>query len=274
MAPIFSPKILVIVGHALYEPWKSILIDGQLETWAKDPSEDVKHSYANVVRKSIKNFDSKLWNLKWDQRFGAFLVILEVIFKWPMRLRQGNLRESKVAGTNYPSIVIDIPDLDLLMNFKSFGVITGTLKFDYDYLVTVTTSSYLNLMLLRKEITLLPSKNVIAGRIIEQNKIKFASGCFRVFSRDVVEEILSQKKLYSKWRAEDLAYGYLVKLAKLNAQFIDLKSIDLDTAQKVNELSEQEIQTIVHFRLKSGPNSNRADVEIMRSLHERILKSC
>jgi hypothetical protein len=120
----------------------------------------------------------------------------------------------------------------------------------------------------------LPSKNVIAGRIIEQNEIKFASGCFRVFSRDVVEEVLIQKKLYSKWRTEDLAYGYLVKTAKLNVQFIDLKSIDLDTPKKASELSEQDAQTIVHFRLKSGPNDNRADVEIMKNLHQRILKSC
>ena len=85
----------------------------------------------------------------------------------------------------------------MLMNFKSFGVITGTLVFDYDYLVSTTTSSYLDIGNLKSEISKLPRRKVISGRVITQDSLKFASGSFRIFSRDVVEEFVVHRKSFS-----------------------------------------------------------------------------
>jgi hypothetical protein len=128
----------------------------------------------------------------------------------------------------------------------------------------------LNLELLKKEISRLPKKNVVAGRILEQNGVKFASGSFRVFSRDVVEKMLIDKKHYSKWRADDLAYGFLLNRKDSHIKYLSLPSIDADTVDKINSLSQVDLESVVHFRLKSGTHEKRNDIELMHLLHRRL----
>ena len=53
-----EPKILIIVGHALYEPWKSILYKGQLKTWAVNQDVTIYHTYANPVWKYPRKLDA------------------------------------------------------------------------------------------------------------------------------------------------------------------------------------------------------------------------
>ena len=263
-------RILLLVGHALYEPWKSILYKGQLETWAKGQEFQIKHCHALTVSPLLRKIDSWFWNLKWNESFGKIAIIIEMFIKDPLKIFQGNLKESNLVNSNHESLVLRMPDLDFLMNFKSFAIITGTLKFDYDFVVITTTSSYLNLELLKKEISRLPKKNVVAGRILEQNGVKFASGSFRVFSRDVVEKMLIDKKHYSKWRADDLAYGFLLNRKDPHIKYLSLPSIDADTVDKINSLSQVDLESVVHFRLKSGTHEKRNDIELMHLLHRRL----
>jgi hypothetical protein len=267
-------KILVIVGHALYEPWKTILYEGQLETWAKSPSLNVRHVYATPVNRTVRKIDAFIWKLKWESRFGKLLAGVDALSKSPFRIFQGNLLEVHLPDTTHPALHLKMPDLDFLMNFKSFAVITGTLKYDYDFLVVTTTSSYLNLNKLNESIQSLPKANVVAGRILMQSDIKFASGSFRVFSRDVVDYFLANKKSYSKWRPEDLAYGYLKSLNEPPFNFIDIESLDINSIETLEKKSDSELMQTVHFRLKSGTYNERNDVSIMKNLHERIAKLC
>lgn len=267
-------KILVIVGHALYEPWKTILYEGQLETWAKSPSLDVRHVYATPVNSIIRNLDAFFWKIKWESKFGRILNGVEALIKSPFRIFQGELQEVQLPNATHAALYLKLPDLDFLMNFKSFAVITGTLKFDYDFLVVTTSSSYLNLNNLKEAVEDLPKTRTVAGRILRQGHKQFASGAFRVFSRDVVENFLMNRKFYSKWRPEDLAYGYLESLTGMQLQFIDIESLDIDSIETLEKKSEYELSRTVHFRLKSGTHKSRNDVLIMKALHERITKLC
>jgi len=265
-------KVLLLVGHALYEPWTSILRDGQLETWASDDQLQIMHCHAKPVSRLLRKIDSKFWNLKWNKRFGKIAIAIEILIKAPFGLFVGNLKETKLFDTSHNALLLNIPDLDFLMNYKSFAVTTGILKFDFDFVVITTSSSYLSLNLLSKEISKLPRKNTVAGRILEQNGIQFASGSFKVFSRDIVESIRENKKLYSKWRADDLAYGFQLKKINPSVNYIKLRSIDADSESIIESLTDLDINSIVHYRLKSGTQKKRNDVFLMNLLHKRLIK--
>lgn len=266
-----DPKILVIVCHALYEPWKSILYQGQLKTWAETSQNQIWHSHAVPTYKLIRALDSNIWRLKWNKRFGKFLTVIEIVLKSPFRVQKGDLVQGKLPNTKNLSLKLRMPDLDMLMNFKSFAVITGTLQFDYDFLVLTTSSSYLNLVELKKKINELPQKKVVAGRILNQGSIKFASGSFRVFSRDVVEDYLIHRKQFSNWRPEDQAFGYLAYKVGMDLNYIDISSIDIDSLDSLKKITNADLLNVVHFRLKSGTLDNRSDISIMLELHQRLI---
>jgi len=263
-------RILLLVGHALYEPWKSILFKGQLQTWANDQEFQIKHCHAIPVSPILRKIDSWFWNLKWDKTFGKTAIAIEIVIKASFRIFQGDLKKAKLANSNFETLVLRMPDLDFLMNYKSFAILTGTLKLDYDFVVLTTSSSYINLKLLKKEVSKLPRHSLVAGRILEQNGIKFASGSFRVFSRDIVETILSKKRAYSKWRPDDLAYGFLLNGVNPEINYLSLPSIDIDSVDKINSLSDTDLKSMIHFRLKSGTQKNRNDIELMHLLHKRL----
>ncbi len=265
-----KPKILVIVGHALYEPWTSILYQGQLRTWAINQNVLIYHTHANPISNHIRQIDVFFWKMKWHSRFGKYFTFIELVLKFPFRAKKGNLREKYLPETQEKSLTLDMPDLDMVMNFKSFGIITGTLAFDYDYLVSTTTSSYLNVVELEKKISMLPRSKVVSGRIIEQDSVTFASGSFRVFSRDVVEGFLMNRKRFSTWRPEDQAFGFLIKESGMDVKYVNMDSVDISSLASLNNLSKEDLTDVVHFRLKSGTLESRNDVEIMLKLHEML----
>lgn len=269
-----EPKILVIVGHALYEPWKSILYEGQLKTWAENPILDVRHAHAIPMNSPLRWLDKKITKLKWSPRIGKLTTLLEILLKFFVPIFKGNLHAGLLDGTKSKSLLVKIPDLDFFMNHKSFAIITGSLDIEFDYLVSVTSSSYLNLSNLSRELAKLPREKIVSGRILNQNAITFASGSFKVFSRDTVKEIAKKRKLYSKWRPEDLAYGYLLSGNEFGLQFINLPSKDIESIDQLNSMSENELNSIVHFRLKSGTFTKRNDVAIMHALHKRMIQEC
>jgi hypothetical protein len=265
-----EPKILIIIGHALYEPWSSILYKGQLKTWAVNQDVSIYHTFANPVSGYIRRIDAFMWKLKWASGFGKYFTAVELLFKFPFRAQRGTLIQEFLPSTNENSLRINMPDLDMLMNFKSFGVITGTLDFDYDFLVSTTTSSYLNVEKLKRRIAELPRTGVIGGRVVEQNSVKFASGSFRIFSRDVVENFLIHRKLFSTWRPEDQAFGFLTKDSGKVVEYVSMGSVDIDSLASLNELTNVDLSNVVHFRLKSGSLKNRGDIDLMINLHEKL----
>lgn len=265
-----EPKVLVLVGHALYEPWSSILYEGQLKTWATTSSNPVVHTFANPVMRPLKALDSLLWKLKWNTSIGKIATGVEVILKFPFSVFQGKLIEQKLPGSDEKAFRLDMPDLDLLMNFKSYALITGSLQYDYDFLVCTTTSSYLNLDNLKNAIKKLPRNGLVAGRILEQGSSKFASGSFRIFSRDVVVEFLNQRSKFSTWRPEDQAFGFLVQESGIDVQYVELSSIDVPSLDLLEEIPNGLLSETIHFRLKSGTLGKRDDISIMHALHHRL----
>jgi hypothetical protein len=264
-----KPIILVAVGHALYEPWKSILYEGQLKTWAPSSSK-VIHLHAMPVGRLIRWIDVKFWQAKWNPKFGFPITALEIFLKSLIPLRIPALRIQELSGTTSTAYVMNIPDLDFLMNYKSLGWLTGILEQEFEYFVLTTSSSYINIDLLEKSLSLLPKSKLVAGRIENQSGTQFPSGSFRIFSRDILEQVAQNYKKFSKWRPEDLSIGILVKELMPDIEFLPIRSMDLNEMSTLEKLTALDLQEVVHFRLKSGSSKARNDVTLMHALHKKI----
>ena len=83
-----KPKILVIVGHALYEPWTTILYQGQLRTWVINENILIYHTHANPISNHIRKIDAFLWKMKWHSRFGKYFTFIELVLKFPFRAKK------------------------------------------------------------------------------------------------------------------------------------------------------------------------------------------
>lgn len=258
----------LVIGHALYSPWLEILNEGQLKTWLLDQGPNIHHSYGHPVKPVLRNIDVKYWDMKWMNLIGRLVMLGERAINFPLSLI--NLQIIEKPGFLPKTINWEIltPDLNVLLGNKTIAIFEHFLKSDRNYLVTSTSSSYINLDVLNKLIDKLPDKNVIAGRILQQRETKFASGAFRILSRDVVAYIVDNRKKFDYWLPEDLALGRLLK--KCNYIYVSLPSLDIVNQEELQILSEVDLLKTAHFRLKSGTFKKRDDIKLMHELHQRL----
>jgi hypothetical protein len=98
---------------------------------------------------------------------------------------------------------------------------------------------------------------------------EFAAGNSRLISRDVAQLIIKNRRDFSPGLIEDSAMGKLVK--SLNLDFTPLPTLIIETPERLAQISDQELKQHFHFRVKSGLMTSRNDVQIMTSLHERLV---
>jgi hypothetical protein len=265
--PLPAPTYLVIIGHALYSPWLEILLDGQLKTWVSAQDDRFLHAHAKSVGRYLHQADQKYWELKWRKRWGRLIFILERIFLPPLnkKIASVSILQSQYG---FKSLTINMPDLNIMMNRKSLAVFDFAAASNYDFVVITTSSSYLNLKNLDIALSKLPRKNVVAGRILEQDAIKFPSGSFRIFTPDVLRRTIEFRDLYKYWVPEDLALGQL--LQNLDPLFVELPSVDVPTIDALHNMDTEKIRKNIHFRLKNEIDGVRTDVETMEALHQII----
>jgi hypothetical protein len=263
-----KPSYVIILGHALYEPWQSILFKGQLKTWAPVSNQEILHSYGVTVNKLIHKLDQKYWELKWHKHFGKLVLLLDVFFFQLLNRRATSIREIK-SSYGFNAIEVEMLDLNIQMNRKSLAVMKYASQLKTDFVVFTTSSSYLSIKNLEAVLSTLPRERLVAGRLIEHGSEKFPSGSFRIFTPDLLLAALADLTAYKSWLPEDLAFGKL--LTKHSPNYFSVSSIDLETTEEVNELTEGEIAQVVHYRVKSGTLTMRNDVALMLALHYKIL---
>lgn len=264
---LHKPSYLIVLQHALYEPWLSILISGQLKTWAPSTNPLILHSYAEPVNKVLHWVDQKYWTMKWNKYLGRIILLLEIMILQFFNRRPASTKRT-MSDYGFEAIEVGIPDLNTQMNRKSLAVMKYASKQSVDFIVFTTTSSFLNLNNLEKCLVTLPRRNLVAGRLVEQSGELFPSGSFRVFSPDVLIKAFTNLKLYKHWLPEDLALGKLLKLSE--PQFIQISSVDIDSSRGIEELTQADLDRIVHYRLKSGTFNQRNDTALMIELQKKI----
>jgi hypothetical protein len=152
----------------------------------------------------------------------------------------------------------------------------------YKYLYVTTTSSYLRITRLISHINSIQGPIEFGGSILKHNQIEFISGANRLFSREVAENILKNKHKLDLFIPEDVAISKLV--VSLGHELLNLPTLNIDSEQKLSELTESDLRYNFHFRLKSvgslkafnmvnatyDEKVKRDDVKLMHLLHERV----
>ncbi len=257
----------IYITHALRSPWKEILEQGQMLTWAPTDNERIHHVYARPVGAIAQSLDDLYWKLRWHRLPGKAIILFEVLRSKILLSSKPKIIYPKNSYTTQ-DVLIDMPDLYFHSNLKSLAIHRHVAKSAKKFVVLTTSSSYINEKNLMKEIEKLPAQKVIGGRIVFSGDKKFISGSFRLYTPDVLRETLANLKGYRSWLAEDLALGHLMDQKGFN--FTSLKSLDIGSIGELESLTDNMLKETVHFRVKSGSLQKRNDVAIMMALHKRL----
>jgi hypothetical protein len=269
-----KPKVLVIVEHGLYSPWKEILLNGQIPTWANSNKHvDVVHGHGRPIFKAGHEIDQFLYSIRLHRLrwLANTFVRFERLWKSPLNLGKWSpgVREKSIPNTGAPAWEVQMPDLAILQAHKTLSLLVHALNYDYDYVVTTTSGSYIDLEKLYEKILQLPRSNLISGRFVSMpGGGFFPSGAFRIFSIDVLQNVKSLRTSCNHWIPEDVAIGRL--LDDPSYVFLEMPSLDLPTIEDIDRYSRSDLNGIAHFRCKSGSLRARGDVDIMLALHRRL----
>lgn len=265
-------KILCLISHGLYEPWLRIYEDGQKETWLKDEQPagfQVAHFHGTPVSALGRVFDKVHERIRWSNRFGATsLKIFDSALSFPFRNLLPNVTTSELLKARDPVLHVHQPDMYCTYKWKEVGVFSYVLaNFNFDYVFTTTTSSYIRPRKLMEVLENQPRDGFYAG-MIPYVGANFASGSNRIFSRDLIEIIVAERKSINSAVIEDVSIADLLR--KHNVAPIPLSGLNLSEASDIDTLTTDEIESNYHFRLKSGTLANRMDVELFHQLHDRV----
>ena len=262
-------KILVLAIHGPYEPWLSILRAGQMKTWMNHSS-DIR--IVNVFGREIQNrwlkLDQKAYFLRWSSSklIAYSSLIVEAGLKKILLVNRIRPTVIQSSHERYGEVwEIQMPDSLMLQGVKNLAAIRESLNHEYDFLVTTITSSYINLEALLGKLTLARRRSFIGGRIEKSGSMSFQQGSFRVYSRDVVEYLISNASSYKHWKIEDIAMGHLV--ATNYHDYVEIPNLTVNSLEELNKYSTTEIKDACSIRCKSvEPNGDRNDASIMKAI--------
>jgi len=265
-------KILVCVIHGPYEPWLTILREGQLQTWM-NTFPDVKkvNVFGEPISKKLLNIDQLLYFKRWSpiKIVAYFSLFVEAVLKKTLNLDRFRPQVDKFDQEEHTSTwTIRMPDSLLLQGVKNLATFRASLDEDFDFLVTTITSSYLNLGIIKDYLTNQESKNFLGGRIENSGKVNYQQGSFRVYSRDVVEYICQNSMNYKHWQIEDIAMGNLISLRYENLH--SMSNVSVSSIQEASELTPEQFSSTMSYRCKSINGHTRNDSEIMHFIHNQL----
>lgn len=174
---------------------------------------------------------------------------------------------------------IFVPKVKSKFNTKNEQYLNMTLKFlktlqlvdeqQYDYIVRVNISTYLNMNLLSKKLESEPRTNYIGGNTLEfplsdwsiqpTGNVKFVSGTCMIFSKDIIYKL---KQIHYdnpdlETHTDDVVLSYLAKKEGANITHHKMNVIKWNMPTK-EELSRDYIYRCKHF--SSDPEMRRDDV--------------
>lgn len=265
-------KVLCLISHGVYKPWIQILHDGQEVTWLSDPMPDnfkVVHFHGTPVGRLGQKIDELHEKIRWSTRLKATILrYLDLIIGFPFRAYVPSVSSSKILEANHDVLHIHQPDIYATYKWKEVGIFAYVLRnFDFDYVFTTTSSSYIIPQTLLQLLEDKPKSSYYGG-MIPYSGADFASGSNRVFSRDVIELIVRERRNISCGLIEDVS---IAKLLRDNGILPDsLYGLNLEGEKQVDDLTRKDITKNYHFRLKSGTLQNRQDVKLFKRLHNSI----
>jgi hypothetical protein len=267
-------KVLCLVSHGLYKPWIDIYNRGQKDTWlATEMPEnfEVAHFHGSPVGRLGLLIDKWHERIRWSNRpMATSLRVVDRALGFPFRSTIPRTTPSDSLASLQQVWHVHQPDLYPTYKWKEIGILAHAIdNYEFDYLFTTTTSSYILPNNLLKVIANKPRELYYGGMIPYENA-NFASGSNRFFSRDVVELLVKNRKFLDCGIIEDVSIANL--LQKYDILPDSLFGLNLDSLNQIENLTSEQMNLNYHYRLKSGPLSKRNDVELFKKLHEKLTR--
>lgn len=271
-----NPIFLVGVMHVTKDPWLSITRDGQLNSWEKMQFKNFSVLYffgrANRVTTFVNSIiESLRWNRGRYASYGISYFLMFALRPWLVFLPKSKLVGVGQSKISAPALKVKIPELTSTMRWKKLAFLKYFLnETTAEYAIITTSSSLLNFKPIIQFVTSLNNLNrpLYAGRLCKAHDCDFTSGAFTVLNRESAALLLEHRSLIPVHVMDDVGFGTAFK--KLEIPPVNLDSLDFDSLEKLTKRTPEELSQVGHFRFKSGPLSNRGDVEIMRSLLSKI----
>ena len=268
-------KVLCALSHGLYEPWLGILKEGQQKTWLdQDFPEgfELIHFHGTPGGKLLQELDRIHEKLRWKNRWLALaLRILDMVFLYPLFSYIPRYENSKLLSDSRRVIHIKFPDTYSTYRWKFLALLKYFIdETNSDFLFVTSTASYVQPNLVLDFASTLPLENVYAGAEPYPGA-NFISGSNRIISRALAKQVLENRRYWSIGIIEDLALTNLIK-AKGN-ELITFPIRNISSLAELDLLTDSDLTSSYHFRLKSFQGKDRLDATIMKRLHLRILSS-
>ena len=272
-----SNKIMVVILHSEQYPWSSIIREGQFKTWVNCIDDEfIKVFYCfgkppgNIIRVLDKANEFFRWKL------GAVISstrnLLNKILAKPFQNFVPKIQEEVFvdAPKEVKRLNIKIPDMYLTTRWRQLAVMQYFLnEKNFEYLLFVTSATYLNTERLRKVIQTLNDEYVYAGPVFgKPTEDQFVSGAQMLFNKKSVEILLRNQEFIPVELLNDLGLG--VAFARIGIRPQNLSTLNLSESNQLKEISQKELETYHHFRLKSFMNGKRNDVRLFHELHKRL----
>lgn len=268
-----DPKVLILVIHGPYEPWISIYKQGQMQTWMENTRDiQVLNIFGKKMKSKYLKLDQKLYFLRWNKsKLIAYTsLFLEALIKKFVFLHMFNPSVITKLDEELGEIwEVRLPDTLMLQGVKNLAALRNALDFEFDYLVTTITSTYINYSALINCLKISPRERFLGGRIEKSGENEYQQGSFRVYSRDVVEFLVDNRQKYKHWQIEDIA---MANLARENFQVLtELPNISVNSIESSRLLNAEHMRKVCSVRCKSVlEDGTRQDAEIMKIIDTLI----
>lgn len=267
-------KVLCAISHGLYEPWLSILKEGQLQTWLTEEFPDnfeVLHYHATPVRRLFQKMDRLHEKIRWKNRYlASILCLVDNFILAPLLSYIPKSQDSRLLTSVENVIHIKFPDTYLTYRWKFLSLLKYFVyKTNADFLFVTSTASYVQPELVLKFVNEIPDNSTYAGAEPYEGA-GFISGSNRIISREIALQVLETR---NKWKPGIIEDVEITRLIMENGnQLMTFPIANIDSMTNLLETSDTFIKDTYHFRLKSVSGAKRNDVIIMKSLHERVLR--
>jgi hypothetical protein len=269
-----NPKILVAVGHGLYEPWINILHEGQRKTWLRWPIPEgmkVIHFHGTPLSFLGWKLDRLHEKIRWTNRWVALpLAWFDRIIALPFKFYIPKIEKSTLLKVEEETFQTHFPDAYLTFQWKFISILKYFFdQTDFDYIFSTTTSSMIKPFALKRLVSKFNNTQPIYAGVKAYNGANFAAGNNRLLSRSAVDLVLKNRSKIDPGTIEDKALGELMHA--LQIPFIELPSLNITTTEQLNSPNiEEEMKRNFHIRVKSGTFENRNDVALMQAVFKRI----
>ena len=280
----YVPKILILVGSAGVEPWKAIEEQGQERTFGQALPPNIRVLWVEANRQLETRLRFRLLDAFMRQRFEAFRVSYQTREVRPLLnfalsmasnfvVRAAMKRSARSAPIHIARrrVQLRLPPNYHLHPYRSLETIEFALRnYEFDFLLKITSTCYVDIERLLSLVADLPGTGVYGGEIYRKRKVSFVSGAATIFSRDVVEKIIENRKKMRLDVHDDVSLGELLARFGIAAPMFlpRCDAVGQSNAQLV-ELSRQPHGPYI-YRCKTSPqttDSSEPPIALMNKVH-------